>query len=157
VKKDKSEKQERNPTSGAIQLHGYTVHHKHGEDVLMGCTPDESKQYLYDYVCQWWDELDRVDEDGEDVPVPEDQDEAISEYFDSENGAYEEYAEEASPIVDPTYGMEVFITSDSLHEKHTLTIKFTSEGMIFDYINEKGEIVKTMSRMYNEIVEDWML
>lgn len=148
---------DRGPTNGSVQLHGYVVHHKHGEDVLLGSTPDEAKQYLYDYICTWWGDLDfEAGEESISEKPPEDMDQAIERYFDSEHGAHEEYAEQTSTDIDPTHGMEAFITSDQFDEKHTLNIRFTQEGMIFDYVDNKGEVVKTMSKMYGEIVEDWL-
>jgi hypothetical protein len=125
----------------------------------MAATPDMAKRALYDYVCQWWGELDfEADEEDISKKPPEDMDEAIERYFDPESGAGDrEYAEATNPMVDPTKGMEAFISSDRFDERHILNINFMEEGLIFDYVNQKtGRVVKTMSVMYDEILEEWL-
>lgn len=144
-------------TSGSVQLHGHTVHHRHGVDVLLAATSDGAQRELYKYVKDWWGDLDLNDDEGEPIPCPEDMDEAINRYYDPERGVYDEYAEECNPVVDPTEGMEIFISGDRFKKRHSLNIRFTSEGLIMDFMNMKtGKVVKTTSVMYDEIVEAWL-
>ena len=144
-------------TTGCVQLHGHTVHHKHGVDVFVAATPDGAKRDLYNFVKEWWsEEIDEEDENGEPVRCPKDMDEAIERYFDTENGAYEEYAEECDPVFDQTEGMEAVIASDRFEKEHVLKIQFTHEGLIADFCTKKGKVVKTMSITYDELVESWL-
>ena len=55
-----------------------TIGHKHGEDTSVHSTEESANDVLYDYVAQWWSEVEDHVEDGE---MPEDQLEAISLYF----------------------------------------------------------------------------
>ena len=59
-----------------------TIHHKHGEDLRVQATEEGARNAILEYVKEFWSEWQDADEGDDDYsPIPEDREEAISEYF----------------------------------------------------------------------------
>lgn len=61
------------------------IHHKHGVNVYPCASPEIADAYLYDYIVSWW-----ADAYG-DEPIPDDDAQAIEQYFDVSQDEYYEF------------------------------------------------------------------
>ena len=59
------------------------IHHDNGTNIYAGHTEGDLYAQLYEYVCEWWDELREKDDSLPEVP-PKDYEEAFGWYFDSD-------------------------------------------------------------------------
>ena len=65
-----------------MKVHAATVEHKHGSNLHLATTAEGLERQLFAYVESWWrDEMD-------DKPMPDDEAQAIRDYFDTVEDEY---------------------------------------------------------------------
>lgn len=81
-----------------------TITHEHGVDITLHTSLPEAEKALLGYVKEWW-----LTDAGEGTPMPEDDSEAITDYFAKHApGKYEITARAVALTITNEYGMDTF-------------------------------------------------